>query len=286
MGKISIDISEDSYSKLRHQDYELSILLGVDSFAYALSDERRQIVALREYSFEQQDAPAWQETSAILSIIQNDKRLQDNFRSARIGLSGRPLTLVPSRLYNPLEKHQYLLHLSALPDHAEILADDLGELGCRGLYALPAPLLGTLRQAFPGCRFMHLSSALLQSWRKLAETAGSGHCVCLHLQAGELILALFSNGAVQLCNTYPYQSAEDFLYFVLLGLHQQELDNNLTPVYISGKLLPESAIYTLLARYFRQMQFMPMPAQIAAGDQLSQNPGHFYADLFSLMLAS
>lgn len=286
MGKISIDISEDTYSKLRHQDYELSILLGVDSFAYMLSDERRQVVALREYVPEQAGSFFLQDTLLLQEIIQNDKRLQDNFRTVRIGLSGQAPSLIPARLFNPLEKKTYLSHLSGLPENAEILADDLGELSCRGIYAMPAPVLGTLRQHFPGCRFMHLSSALLQTWHKLPQAAGPGSCVCLHLHGAELILALFSNGMLQLCNSYAFQSAEDFLYFVLLGLHQQNLDNNHTPVFISGKLLPDSAIYKTLERYFRQLQFLPKPGQVALGPALQQNPDYFYADLFGVLTAS
>lgn len=279
MGKISIDISEDTYSKLRHQDYELSILLGVDSFAYSLSDESRQVMALREFVFENTAAFP----GAIDNIFQTDKRLHDNFRSVRIGLTGSPFVLVPSRLYNPLEKKSYLTHLADVPDAAEIMADDLGELGCRGIYSAPASILGFLRQAFPGCRFAHLSSALLHLWRRLPGAAGQGHCLCMHIQSGEMTLALFSNGALQLCNTYTFQSAEDFLYFTLLGLHQRQLDNNNTPVVISGKILPDSAIYKLLERYFRQLQFLPKPASISLGTALRQYPEYFYADLFGII---
>ncbi len=51
MGKIDLEIFEDKFLKKYTAQYELSILLGVDSLCYAVSDSSGNLLGLRKYSY-------------------------------------------------------------------------------------------------------------------------------------------------------------------------------------------------------------------------------------------
>lgn len=274
MGKIRLDITEDAYSKLNQNNYELSILVGMDSFTYMLYDDAHSVVALKEFAFEGQRPD-------LSTIIKSERRLHEPFQRVRIGWMLGPPVLLPARLYNPLEKRTYLQHLQSIESTDEVFADHLPQWECRCLYSLPHALLHSLQQAFPNAQHFHLASALLLCLPQIS-TGNDAYKLMVHLTGQSLVVILAGASGPVFCNAFSYKSAEDFLYYVLLALEQQSLDNNQIPLYISGRLLEDSAIFRLLQRYFKHIYFAPLLPNWKPGPQLQQEPTHFYFDLMSI----
>lgn len=96
------------------------------------------------------------------------------------------------------------------------------------------------------------------------------------------MVAAFENRALRFFNTFSFQTAQDFLYFVLLALHQAQVPLEQTPLLVSGKMTADSEISTLLQRYFTDMQML---APAAAGPYPAGIPDdrrHWYFDLACL----
>ena len=92
MGKLSVDIIEDIYlSKSADAGNNLSILIGMDRFAYLIHTADHQVLALREYEREPRaSAPTKQGQSAFFlpdleQICKEDAHLNQAFGKIRIG---------------------------------------------------------------------------------------------------------------------------------------------------------------------------------------------------------
>lgn len=277
MGKIIFDILEDDFNRKSSPVYELSILTGIDSFTYMVSDGQQNILALREHLLEDAQVQELEET------IAGDRMLSLSYRNCRIIWSGPVSTLVPTRLFNPADRESLLEHLTELPDDMAVKYDQISQLNATNVYGISAPRLDVLNKKFPGARLFHLHSALYWGYRKFAGQQG-GMQIFLHVRQGYCSLLLFEGPNLLIANRYDFQAGKDLLYFVLLIFDQFKLSQENTPVFLSGKLLDQSEIYQLLIRYIRKVQFLQPPAFFQFGPKLNQKKHYLYFDLFCGLL--
>ena len=82
---------------------------------------------------------------------------------------------------------------------------------------MPRAMEAFVRKTFPDCRFFHLNTALMEGIRKLADIK-EGPQVYAHIRNGTLSIFAFEGKNLLFSNIFPYQSAKDFIYFLLLFL--------------------------------------------------------------------
>ncbi|MCB0547862.1 MAG: DUF3822 family protein [Phaeodactylibacter sp.] len=280
MGKIIKDLIEDTFVKKNTNIYELSILMGVDSFDFMVLDSRQYVQALRSYAV----GPQLMTQPAILnSLVQADSLLTLPYRTVRAGWANGTATLVPQRLYNEQKKNAYLEQVTTIAPDDVVLADSLSDLGLKNIYTIPREMESLARQTFPGCRVFHITSALLQGIRKLAASR-EGPQVYAHLKDSMVYLFAFEDKNLLFSNAFPYQSAKDFIYFLLLPYHQFDFKPGKDPAYLSGALVEDSEIYREAFRYIKNIHFVEPPAFFHLGPRLSGEPRHFFFDLLGLSL--
>ena len=246
----------------------------MDSFAYAITDLDGLVQVIRIYQ---------PEADSLDSILQSDDALNAPYAKVNIGIAEKAPVLVPAKLYNPLEKLAYLRHLSPLPiENADIQSEELADIGCFALYALPE-WAKNLRRFFPGARIMHLATALIKNCRHWpAPATPLDPRLIVHVGTSDVLVLLFSADRLVLCNTYPYSAAEDFLYYLLLAIAQEGFDNNQTPVYLSGSIVEDSTVYRIIQRFFKKTNFIQIPEDWPKGAKTLQSPAHFFFALLCL----
>lgn len=242
-----------------------------------VSDGRQNILALREYALENGELEQLQKT------MDGDRLMSLTYRSSRILWVGPLSTLIPTRLFNTADRRQLLSHLSEVPDSTVLKNDQLGPLNATNVYGIEEARWNLLRKKFPGARLFHIHSALYWGYRMHTAQQG-GMQVFVHVRSGVFHVLLFDGPNLLLANHYPYQAAKDFLYFILLVFDQFKLNQESTPLYLSGKILPDSEIYRLLARYIRKLDFLKPPAFFQFGSKMTEKKHYFYFDLFCGLL--
>jgi len=273
LGKIIFDILEDGFSRKLSPTYELSILTGIDSFTYMVSDGRQNVLALREHLLEKASVQELKET------IASDRLLSLHYRNCRIIWAGPVSALIPTRLFNPQDRKSLIGHLTDVQDDLLLKYDQLTQLTATNVYGIEQPRWEVLSNKFPGARLFHIHSALYWGCRKYTGQQG-GMQIFVNVRQGYFSLLLFEGSNLLLANRYPYQSAKDFIYFILLIFDQFKLNQESTPIFLSGKLLDQSDIYNMLVRYIRNVQFLKPPAFFQFGQKMTQKKHHFYFDLF------
>lgn len=69
-------------------------------------------------------------------------------------------------------------------------------------------------------------------------------------------LVIVRNGKLLLSNTFKYDSAEDFIYYLLFTLEQLKLDPSEIDLILTGEISEESPFYQIVFTYIRNVQFL------------------------------
>lgn len=276
----NIDISENTFSRKLSSSYELSILQRVDSFAFMLVDEQRQIQLLRRYPLDG--------STPVLTNLENlylrDELLRLPFRKVQIGVVTERQTLIPNRLFNPQEKATYLQQLTSVPEGMNIKSDDLDGFAAQNVYALPADQAAFYHRHHGAGRLCHAGSPFLLTLRSMVARQ-EGPFVSVHVWPRQFQLIFFLGRELQLINYYTYFTAKDFLYFTLLVFDQFNLDPAEVPLMLSGEILEDSEIFRHLSRYVRQVKIADAPGFIQLGPSFESLPPHLFFDLFCLAVS-
>ncbi|MEL6391239.1 MAG: DUF3822 family protein [Bacteroidota bacterium] len=282
MGLVKYNITERDFDRTKSDQYELSILFGVDSFAYLIRQEQsRRILAFRSVELPKSNGDYSQK---MLRAVQEDDILRLNLiRQLHIAWMSPVCSLVPERLYNPEAKSTYLKHLTELPSDFECLADQLPQLDTRLVYGMPVNKRDAIVRRFSPRAEHHISTSLITEWAK-TPGAQNDRVVFAHFRDSRVLIACFEQGQIKFFNTFGYQDAKDALYFVILAYRQCVWSPIKIPLYLSGELTEDSAVYRQLYRFVKTLSFYHSSSlQIqAVGPALKSVPSYVFADLLSI----
>ena len=125
MGKVKFEISNDKFIRKPSASHQLSILIGMDSFTYMVSDTNQEILAVKDFSYNSSIQNGRDLEKNIEELFQQDNFLKSSHQNIRLGFINSKSALVPSRLYNEVEQRTYLSHLTDIDDKSSILVDHL-----------------------------------------------------------------------------------------------------------------------------------------------------------------
>ncbi len=277
--KINLEIAEDNLSNKINAPCELSILIGMDSLAYIISDPNKQINLLRHYEL---NTAAVTLADEIAAVLLQDEYIRRQYQNVRISIAAKSYTLIPDRLYNPLEKKSYLQPLVRLSDQLVIKVDELKPFAAKNVYGIDANLFDTMTKFLPNSRIYHAGSTFLSGLYQ--KSKAEGYRIFLQVDTGVLTVVLMDRKDLIFMNSFEWQSAKDFVYFLLLVFDQFTLDANEVPVFIAGKLVEDSEIYRLLFRYIRNIQFVAPPEAIGLSERWHSPAPHLFFNLFGTLL--
>ena len=281
MGVSNYNITAAAFQPARAQEYELSILAGMDSFAYILRD-RAENVLLSYVSHtltaeEQRDRPA-----AINRLVLADDKLRSlRYGSTILGWATDRATLVPTPLFDVDRRRSYLEHLTPLGFGDTVRADAYNEIGATLVYAAPATFLEGVERRLATRRTHHLAGGLLTAWglrsRRLSHAS-----VSLRVRGSHLFAAGHRSGQLLFFNTFPYTTAQDALYYLLLTYQQSGLSPQRAPLYLCGEIDASGDLYRQFYRYVEDIRFCQYPVMPKIPAELSTVGEHAYFELLCL----
>ena len=283
MGKIKFEITDDKFLKQPNASHELSILVGMDSFAYMVTDADSFVLTLKDFSYDIAVQKPADLEKQIRQIFTEENYLSTAPKNVKIGFLNAKSTLIPDRLFNNKEQKTYLSQVAEVEDSESIKMDQLTQLAAKNIYALDRQVLNLILRQFPEASLKHISTSLLNSFRQLSTNSKEKmHQLFIHVRATEVYTFLYEGSDLKFANSFPYQSTRDFIYFILMIYDQFKLETERNPVYLSGQLLEDSEMFRLLYRYINLVEFVQPPAQFKYGSTWGTYPKYFYYDLFSL----
>lgn len=275
------DITAAAYRKEGAHDYELSILTGMDSFAYIIRDRtRNQLLAYHSQTISAAEQTDWPAT------LENLVRADDKLRSVRygnciLGWESERLTLVPSALYDPATPRLYLEQLTLVGLDDEVRAERFQELGGALLFAVKRDQVEAAERRLSPLRTHHLAAGLLASWSNRSRRLNHQSVSCA-VRGNKLFVAAHRNGQLLFFNTFPFGNSQDALYYLLLAYQQTGWTPDRVPLYLCGEITEHSELFRQFYRYVEDIRFCQYPTPPGTPPELAGIPEHLYFELLCL----
>lgn len=283
MGKIDLEIFEDAFHKKNSINYELSILVGVDSLCYALLDSSRQLLGLRKYAYDETPASFRELTPPVVEIIRTDALLQKPFSRVNLAFFHPYLALIPNRLYREEEKRTYLTKIVSLAPDDHICVDELPFADAMAVYPAPQSLFRRLKMLFPQSDVRHLAVCLAKTLSPLSVSEQPRR-IFVNLRDSRVQLLAFDEEDLHFFNTFSFVESSDLVYFCMLVYEQLGWKPEEVPLIITGMLVEDSVIYRTLGRHFPLLRFLRPPAPLRRfGPKFEESfRDHWFFDLLSI----
>ena len=261
--------------------YELSILAGVDSFAYIVRDRsRNQLLAYHATALNGTARPGL--GAFIQRQVAADPVLSGiDYGSVLLGWETERLALVPKGLFEPERRRNYLEQLTKLTQGEEVCEEFYNDLDAHLLYVVDGQTLQLTTESLHSARIQHAAGGLLNAWATRSRRLGHAS-VSAAFRAGSVLVAAHRAGTLLYYNTFSYRTPEDALYYILLAYDQAALLPNRASLYLAGEVLSSGDVYRLLYTYVQDIHFCRYGAPPALPPELRDLPGHLYFDLLCL----
>lgn len=239
---------DDSFDPL-YRHYHLYFQIGYYNLcACIVQPGEKKFIALEDFRFSPVDGFNENFEQAI-----SESRLftMESFRKAGccslLGIS----TWVPDPLYSKEYERLYFNFNSAEEKDTALISDDVKLVRAKNIYSFPAATLEILKKRFNNLSICHHSSLLVNSVL-LHSKKNDEKSAFIYLRHDSFDLVITENRNLIYCNTYVYETCEDFLYFVLYTFDQLHLNNEAIQVTMAGEIDP--AFFSGLNKYIRKLE--------------------------------
>lgn len=231
---------------------------------FVLSQTHQQIIFYGDYILHHVNNVA-ELASRFEQIIEKDEVLQLAYARVLIGFNDK-YTLVPAELL-------------FLMDTRDRLTQKCGETEI--VFTKPEDLLSVINGSFKKVSFAHLSSSFFSLPQHYSAEAGEKLYVSIGLNFFDIVV-FNSNGKLLLMNRYDYQTATDFIYFLLLCCEELKTDRDTVELVLLGEVNQQSKIYELCYRYFKNISFLSPANGVQFSKAFDAFPKHLHFNLYNL----
>jgi hypothetical protein len=215
-----------------------------------------------------------------------DILVDDIFASSFDGVSAvftpNSAILTPTAFYRKELLTEYLTLPHLAKNKETPCSDYIKSLDSYNLYTVDTGMLSALKDRFPNAACRHHSSIFMEYLLILYKSTGSTG-VHTAIFGKYMDVAALQNSALILYNRFYYESANDFLYYLLWVYEQLQFDSRKADCYFYGEATDE--IMNSTRRYIHNVKQGAMPAGQAFAPALGQLPVNSCQSLFMQYLA-
>jgi hypothetical protein len=177
------------------------------------------------------------------------------FRPVKVIVESNCSTLVPSLLFDREEKDLYLDFLHDREPDDEVRFDRLDQMEMVNVYSVPAYVVRTVSEIFPGSSLFHHSSALIKCLWMNFKNRINRRKMFLHVREHDFDLLVYDGRQIEFYNTFHFQAPADIIYFVIFVMEQMDLNPEETGLILMGNIDRDSDAFRLLYKYIRNIEF-------------------------------
>lgn len=243
----------------------LKLLVTPSSLRYfVLSQTHQQVLFFGNYALHHVNQP--QELAYRLEkIFEKDEVLQLKFGQVLLGMD-TPYSLVPSEMALMFADWQKQ-------------SQKLDAIGAELVFERNDALQQTAARLFGSIKTSHVIATFI----KQLPAAECQNKLLVQVSSDHLdIIRWNDNGGVDLLNRYEYQTATDFIYYVLLVCNDLKIDRETSELVLAGEVDIQSKIYDMCYRYFRNISFIQKPEHLHFSKAFDIMPKHLNYHLYNL----
>jgi hypothetical protein len=272
---------DPAFDPARSENFCLALQIAPEGIIVCVLDNLvNDFLVLEHFAFRK---PIEEHTLApqFVRFAEQHDWLLNGFKRIDIMLVTDAYTLVPSALFDSNQLATYLQFNHTLDERASLLTDHLQQPEARMVWAAPAMLEQEIRRLLPNARLHHHASPLIQRTLTVNKNL-SGKKVIAHVHSGRFDLLICEGSNLLLCNTYRYQTSEDFLYYLLFACEQLKLNPESLELELVGEIEEASSLVGLAKKYIRNVKLGNRPVEARFAGAINQLPNHRFYTVFAL----
>lgn len=247
-----------------------------EGFSFAIKDETsNSFVGLAIYNYDKTKPLVGLPIDLQIVFHQKKEILSQPFNKVFVVYSLPQSVLIPFSIYNS-DKNAAVMNLlhGDFYENEIILTDLIAEKSIYNCYRIPEALYKVLQEHYPNAAITHQYTLLLKR-----PTEGKDKLSVI-FYGQKLIASLIINGKHQLINSYIYNTQEDASYVLRNICHQLGTEN--IALEINGLIEEDSSLYKEIYKYFADIEFSKLPADLNFSDEIKQYPSHYFSYIFAL----
>jgi hypothetical protein len=260
---IVVNKVDESFSIQDTRNYGLAIQFSDTAFSYCILDFRHNKFLVL-HKVKRNDFPSATALNApkpaigdfLNSVFSAMPWLKNPYKAVKIAYEGRKSTLIPGPLFDAGQIDKYLQFNFDLNPDERIFSDHLAQMDNHNVFTIPGVLADAMKVHFPAIRPVHVTSVLIESiWANFKNRINAGR-VFIHMREKYFDLMIYDGRQMSYFNTFPYQNAEDVVYYLVFVMEQLNFNPEEIHTVLLGQVERASHLYELLAKYVRHVEFV------------------------------
>lgn len=232
---------------------KLSIQVNLNGLSFCILDTKKnEVVFFRKIRFEEQLDPV-RVLAKIELEYEQQEALQQGIEEVSLVFSNNLYTLVPRQYFKEEEASNYLKFNTKILRTDFIAHEEVEHTDIVNVYIPYTNIINYFFDKYGEFEYKHSISVLLESLlQRSASTKASLH---LYNRDKEYDLVAMEDGKLLLCNSFTYETKEDFLYYLLFTAEQIGLDPMKLDLYLFGEINKESELFKISYNYIKNVHF-------------------------------
>lgn len=163
-------------------------------------------------------------------------------------------TLVPNSYFNEDLLSDYLKYTIKTYPTDSFGYDEIETNNCKVVYVPYMHINNFLLDYYPTFNYQHKITAFINKCVALNITDEKK--VYCYVNDSSFDVLVLDGSKIMYCNSFDYQTSEDFLYYVLFALEQIKIDRETAPVYLIGDAKNIEKVFDLAYTYIRNCEIL------------------------------
>jgi hypothetical protein len=269
--------------------YHLSFQINFEIFRICVIDsESNRCLLLEDYSF--QNIYSTSDLLEQLEVLFEDHILikAGFWKSITVGIKNTQFSLVPESLFEKDYLKEYLSLNTTLDKEPgeEYHFFKQKHVEAVNIFATNERLTAWFNNMYPlkQIRYVHHSAPMIEAIMLQKDNLKNEHSIFVLVEQHFLTIVVKQGKKLIFCNSFTFNTSEDFVYFILFVFDQLSLNPEQCPVIIFGEITHDSESFSKLYKYIRRLSFGTKPDLVRFGYQFDELFDHRYFDLYNMHL--
>ena len=203
--------------------------------------------------------------------------LNNRYYQTAIGYDANESVQIPSVVYKYEDGQLNLDATFGKSVHTTVVSENVPGWNLYNVYRLPSSLHSAISWKFLSAKSWSICSVFLRG-----HTSQNDEKMIIDFKTDEFSLVIFKNNKLLLAKTFSYTSPADVLYYLLKCCQQLNLSQQTVKLSLAGLIEKDSAVYRELYKYFINLDFESLSADVKLAEALTVHPEHYFSSISKL----
>lgn len=250
----------------QHNKYRLSVQLTLTGFSFLVTNiAKKEIGFFSEKTFEQTVSPG-ELLLELKSILNDNSIFNTEFSEMNVIYHTTLYSLSPTSLFDESKSSDYLKFNAKILENDFIAHDTLKNHDITVIYIPFININNFLFEKFGNFNYYHSTTLLLEN---IFEDDKSFNLpkIYLNIYSNTFDLVAVKNDKLLLCNSFEFNTPEDFIYYILFCLEQLKMNPETIDLFVSGAINKGDSNHSILYKYIRNVSFYISKKEIKTSEQ-------------------